>query len=52
MLIIKYECKMESGSWRDCYKSGVNPATPVYEQDKPRSKLDLLNIVTAIIKKN
>ena len=31
--------EMESGSWRDCYQSGVNPATPVYG-DKPRSKLD------------
>ena len=28
--------KMESGSWRDCCKSGVNPATPVY-RDKPGS---------------
>ena len=30
---------MESGSWRDCCKSGVNPATPNYG-DKPGSKLD------------
>ena len=32
---------MESGSWRDCckYKSGVNPATPIY-RDKPGLKLD------------
>ena len=22
--------KMESGSWRDCCQSWVNPATPVY----------------------
>ena len=33
--------EMESGSWRDCCQSGVNPATPVY-QDKPGSKLELL----------
>ena len=32
--------KMESGSWRDCCQSGVNLATPVYE-DKPGSKLEL-----------
>ena len=31
--------EMDSGSWRDCYKSGINPAIPVYG-DKPRSKLD------------
>ena len=31
--------KMESGSWRDCWQSGVNPATPVYK-DKLGSKLD------------
>ena len=31
--------KMESGSWRDCYQSGVDPATLVY-RDKPGSKLD------------
>ena len=31
--------EMESASWRDCYQSGVNPATPVYG-DKPGSKLD------------
>ena len=23
--------EMESGSWRDCCQSGVNPATPIYE---------------------
>ena len=34
--------KMESGSWRDCCKSGVNLATPVY-RDKPGSKLELKN---------
>ena len=28
--------EMESGSWRDCCQSGVNP-------DKPRSKLELKN---------
>ena len=22
--------EMESGSWRDCYQSGVNLATPIY----------------------
>ena len=32
--------KMESGSWRDCCQSGVNPATPVYG-NKPGSKLEL-----------
>ena len=31
--------EMESGSWRDCCKSGVNSATPVHG-DKPGSKLD------------
>ena len=31
--------KMDSGSWRDCCKSGVNLASPVYG-DKPGSKLD------------
>ena len=31
--------EMESGSWRDCCWSGVNPATPIYG-DKPGSKLD------------
>ena len=34
--------KMESGSWRDCCQSGVNPATPIYG-DKPRSKLELID---------
>ena len=34
--------KMESGSWRDCFQSGVNPATPVYE-NKPGSKLELID---------
>ena len=29
----------ESGGWRDCCSSGVNPANPVYG-DKARSKLD------------
>ena len=28
--------EMESGSWRDCCQSGVDQATPIYE-DKPRS---------------
>ena len=32
-------CETESGSWRDCCYSGVNPATPIYG-DKPGSKLD------------
>mgnify|MGYP001795197744 CR=1 FL=1 len=32
--------EMESGSWRDCCQSGVNPATPIYG-DKPGSKLEL-----------
>ena len=32
--------EMESGSWRDCCQSGVNPATPIY-RDKPGSKLEL-----------
>ena len=32
--------EMESGSWRDCWQSGVNPATPVYRDYKPGSKLD------------
>ena len=32
---------MESGSWRDCCQSGVNPAIPIYG-DKPESKLDWL----------
>ena len=31
--------ELESGSWRNCCQSGVNPATPVYG-DKPGSKLD------------
>ena len=31
--------EMESGRRRDCCQSGVNPATPIYE-DKPGSKLD------------
>ena len=31
--------EMESGSWRDCCQSGVNPTTPVYG-DKPGSKLE------------
>ena len=31
--------EMVSGSWRDCWQSGVNTATPVYG-DKPGSKLD------------
>mgnify|MGYP001801922447 CR=1 FL=1 len=26
--------KMESDSWRDCWQSWVNPATPIYG-DKP-----------------
>ena len=28
--------EIESGSWRDCWESGVNPATPIY-RDKPGS---------------
>ena len=32
--------KMESGNWRDCCQSGVNPVTPIYG-DKPGSKLEL-----------
>ena len=32
--------KMESGSWRDCCQSEVNPATPVYG-NKPGSKKKL-----------
>ena len=32
--------EMESGSWRDCCQSGVNPTTLVY-RDKPKSKLEL-----------
>ena len=31
--------EMECGSWRDCCQSGINPATPIYE-DKPGSKVD------------
>ena len=31
--------EMESGSWRDCYQSGVNLAIPIY-WDKPGSKLN------------
>ena len=31
--------EMDSGSWRDCCQSGVNPATPVYG-NKTWSKLD------------
>ena len=31
--------EMESGSWKGCCLSGVNPATPVYG-DKAGSKLD------------
>ena len=34
--------EMESGSWRDCCKSGVNLATHVYG-DKPGSKLELID---------
>ena len=30
---------MESGYWRDCCQSRVNPAIPIYE-DKPGTKLD------------
>ena len=33
--------EIESGSWRDCCQSGVNPATPVY-RDKSRSKLEFM----------
>ena len=38
--------KMESGSWRDCCQSGVNPATPIYG-DKPGSKLELIDYILA-----
>ena len=31
--------EMESGSWRNCWQSGINLATPIYG-DKPGSKLD------------
>ena len=34
--------EMESGSWRDCYQSGINPAIPIY-RDKPTSKLELID---------
>ena len=44
MFVEEGECikssKMESGRWRDCCQSGVNPATPVYG-DKPGSELDV-----------
>ena len=33
--------EMESGSGKDCWQSGVNPATSIY-RDKPGSKLDWL----------
>ena len=33
---------MESGSWKDCCQSGVNPATLVYG-DKPGSNLELID---------
>ena len=32
--------KMESGSWRNCCQSGVNPTTPIC-RDKPGSKLEI-----------
>ena len=32
--------EMGSGSWRDCWQSGIIPATPIYG-DKPGSKLEL-----------
>ena len=35
--------EMESGSWRDCWQSGENSATPVYG-NKPGSKLDWIGI--------
>ena len=35
--------EMESGSWKDCCQSEVNPATPVYG-DKPGSKLELIDM--------
>ena len=34
--------KLESGSWKDCCQSGVNPATLVYG-NKPGSKLELID---------
>ena len=34
-----HESSEESGIWRDCCQSGVNPANPNYG-DKTRSKLD------------
>ena len=40
---------MESGSWRDCCQSGINPATPVYG-DKPGSKLELNGAIFACSK--
>ena len=43
--------KMESGSWRDCCQSGINPATPVY-RDKPKSKLELKKNIVAQSKYN
>ena len=39
--------EMESGSWRNCCQSGVNPATPVYG-DKPGSKLELIGKFVAV----
>ena len=43
MLVWKGGChessEMESGSWRDCCKRGVNLSTPV-NGEKPGSKLD------------
>ena len=32
--------KMESGCWRDCCQSGVNPATPIYGE-KPGFKIGI-----------
>ena len=32
--------KMESGSWRDCWQSGVNLATPVYGINPDQNWID------------
>ena len=36
---LKKEDALNQERWRDCWQSGVNPATPVYG-DKTGSKLD------------
>ena len=43
--------EMESGRERDCWQSKVNPATPVYG-DKPRSKLELIELESTLESKN